>query len=296
MELFCLEHILFMVVIALIMGLSIFLILKFVPKEKMFIPIKILATIGLILIIINRIVVAKSRTSTFIDFLPDTYCSMMGFIMPLVVLFFKPNTKIFQYALFAGMIGGLLTYIYPDFIVYFDTMFNIHPFTAYLYHVFMLFIFLIAIISKYFVPTFKNWISLPIGLAFMVVVGVFGNSVLNQSNNMYLNAPLIDGTFFTWYIVGILFLVLYTLIIQIYEMCTIEPKEWTVVKGWNCVISKFKEIKFKTNIDKRKALKDEIQNNTENKKVDNVEILASSLDGKEDIKDKKTKKVKNKKQ
>lgn len=45
MELFCLEHILFMVVIALIMGLSIFLILKFVPKEKMFIPIKILATI-----------------------------------------------------------------------------------------------------------------------------------------------------------------------------------------------------------------------------------------------------------
>ena len=85
-----------MVVIALIMGLSIFLILKFVPKEKMFIPIKILATIGLILIIINRIVVAKSRTSTFIDFLPDTYCSMMGFIMPLVVLFFKPNTKIFQ--------------------------------------------------------------------------------------------------------------------------------------------------------------------------------------------------------
>ena len=126
----------------------------------------------------------------------------------------------------------------------------------------------------------------------MVVVGVFGNSVLNQSNNMYLNAPLIDGTFFTWYIVGILFLVLYTLIIQIYEMCTIKPKEWTVVKGWNCVISKFKEIKFKTNIDKRKALKDEIQNNTENKKVDNVEILASSLDGKEDIKDKKTKKSK----
>lgn len=289
MELFCLEHILFMVVIALIMGLSIFLILKFVPKEKMFIPIKILATIGLILIIIYRIVVAKSRTSTFIDFLPDTYCSMMGFIMPLVVLFFKPNTKIFQYALFAGMIGGLLTYIYPDFIVYFDTMFNIHPFIGYLYHVFMLFIFLIAIISKYFVPTFKNWISLPIGLAFMVVVGVFGNSVLNQSNNMYLNAPLIDGTFFTWYIVGILFLVLYTLIIQIYEMCTIEPKEWTVVKGWNCVISKFKEIKFKTNIDKRKALKNEIQNNTENKKVDNVEILASSLDGKEDKKIKKRK-------
>ena len=119
----------------------------------------------------------------------------------------------------------------------------------------------------------------------MVVVGVFGNSVLNQSNNMYLNAPLIDGTFFTWYIVGILFLVLYTLIIQIYEMCTIEPKEWTVVKGWNYVKSKFKEIKFKTNIDKRKALKDEIQNNTENKKVANVEILASSLDGKEDIKD-----------
>ena len=263
MEIFCLEHILFMVVLAIIMGLAIFLIVKFVSKDKMFIPIKICAGIGLILIIINRIVVAKSRSSTFIDFLPDTYCSMMGFILPLVVLIFKPNTKIFQFAMFAGMIGGLLTFIYPDFIVYFDSMFNIHPFTGYLYHVFMLFVFLLAIISKYFVPTFKKWLSLPIGLAFMVVVGAFGNSALNQTNNMYLNAPLIDGTIFTWYTVGILFLVLYTLIIQIYEMCTLKVKEWTVVKCWYYVANKLKDKKKKNS--KEKVLNDGDQTPIEDK-------------------------------
>ncbi len=254
MEIFGIEHILFMVVLAVIMALAIFLLVKFVPKDKMYIPIKICAAIGLILIIINRIVVSKSRSSTFADFLPDTYCSMMGFVLPIVVLIFKTNTKIFQYAIFAGMIGGLLTYIYPDFFVYFDNVFNIHPFTGYLYHTFMLFIFLLAIISKYFIPSFKKWWSLPIGLAFMVVVGAFGNSVLNQSNNMYLNSPLIDGTIFTWYTVGVLFLVLYTLIIQIYEMCTLKVKEWSVVKLWNYISIKIKSKKQK-GIDKEEKLK-----------------------------------------
>ena len=226
MTLFGLEHILYMIIALIVMVVSIILIKKFVPQEKMYIVMKIIATVGLIIMIIYRIVVAKSRNSTFLDFLPDTYCSMMGFIMPIVILLFKPNTKIFQYAMFAGMIGGLLTFIYPDFLVYFDNIFNIHPFTGLLYHTIMLYLFLLAIVTKYFVPTFKNWTALPIGLAFMVVVAVFGNTVLEQSNNMYLNAPLISGTPLTWWLVGILILVLYTIILTVYEMITKPKNEW----------------------------------------------------------------------
>ena len=243
MKIFGTEQIVLMIVFVVLMALGIFFITKFVPKDKMYIPMKIIAAIGLVLIVVNRIIVAKSRNSTFLDFLPNTFCSMMGFVAPLVVLLFKPNTKIFQYAIFAGMIGGLLTFIYPDFIIYFDSVFNMHFITGYLYHTFMLLLFLLAIISKYFVPTFKKWFSLPVGLAFMVVVGVFGNNVLNQENNMYLNAPLIAGTGLTWYLVDILFLILYTFIIQVYEMCTLNVKEWSVVKLWNCVSSKCKSRK-----------------------------------------------------
>lgn len=138
------------------------------------------------------------------------------------------------------MIGGLLTFIYPDFLVYFDNIFNIHPFTGLLYHTLMLFQFLLCIISGYFVPTFKNWSSLLIGLSFMVVFAVFGNSVLGQSNNIYLNAPLLSGTNLTWYVVGILFLLLYTIILQVYEMCTLPKTDWSIVK-----LFKYLKVKLK---------------------------------------------------
>lgn len=230
MQVFGIEHIIYMIVAAIIMAGLIIVIKIFVPKDKMFIPMKVTAAIGIVIMIIYRIVVSRSRSGTFLDFIPDTFCSMMGFIMPLTVLIFKPDTKIFQYAMFCGMLGGLLTFIYPDFLVYFDNIFNIHPFTGLLYHTLMLFMFLLAIITKYFVPTFKRWTSLPIGLAFMVVFAVFGNSVLGQSNNMSLKAPLLPGTPLTWWLVGILFLILYTIILQIYEMCTLPRAEWSIVK------------------------------------------------------------------
>ncbi len=239
MEIFGLEHIIYFIVSLVLMTALTIIFKVFVKKEKMYIVMKIIAGFGLVLMVIYRIIVSKSRNGTFLDFLPDTYCSMMGFIMPIIVLCFKPNTKVFQYAMFAGMIGGLLTLCYPDFIVYFDNIFNIHAFTGLLYHTNMLFMFIVAISTGYFVPTFKNWTSVLTGLAFMVVVGEFGNSVLNQANNMYLNAPLISNTIFTWWFVGILFLILYTIILQIYEMITLKPNEWSVVKVFNYVKNKF---------------------------------------------------------
>lgn len=256
MQVFGIEHIIYMVVMIVVMTIAIIVLKKFVPKNKMVLPIKIFAGIELILIIIYRIVISKSRSGTFIDFIPDTFCSLMGFILPLTILIFKPSTKIFQYAMFAGMIGGLLTFIYPDFLVYFDNIFNIHPFTGLLYHTLMLFQFLLCIISGYFVPTFKNWSSLLIGLSFMVVFAVFGNSVLGQSNNMYLNAPLLSGTNLTWYIVGILFLLLYTIILQVYEMCTLPKTDWSIVK-----LFKYLKVKLK----KKEQVKIEERNQKETK-------------------------------
>lgn len=233
MEVFGIEHIIYMIVSLVVMIIALVLFKKFIPKDKTFILIKILAGIGLVLIIINRIVVSLSRDGTFLDFIPDTFCSTMGFVLPLVVLLCKPESKIFQFALFAGFFGGILTFFYPDFLVYFDDIFNIHPFTGLLYHTFMMFIFIASLVLGYFKPSFKKWTSFVTGLAFLVVWGSFGNTALGQSNNMYLNAPLISGTPFTWWLTGILLIILYTVIIQIYEMFTLPVKEWSIILLFN---------------------------------------------------------------
>ena len=232
MQIFGTEHIVYMVVSAAAMAGLLVVFRLFIPKNKAFILLKATALVGLVLIIINRIVVSKSRSGTFLDFIPDTYCSMMGFILPLVVLLFKPTTKIYQYAIFAGAIGGLITFVYPDFLVYFDNFFNIHPFTGLLYHTLMLFMFLESLVCGYYVPSFKKWTAMPVGLAFMVVFAVFGNTVLGQSNNMYLNAPLLPDTILTWWFAGILLLLLYTVCLQVYEMAALPVKEWSAVTAF----------------------------------------------------------------
>ncbi len=245
MDAYCTEHIFYIIISIIVMALSIILLKKFLKKDKLSIYFKIMAIFSLILIIINRIVVSKSRSGTFIDFIPDTFCSTMGFIVPIVVLFFKPTTKTFQYAIFAGFFGGAITFFYPDFLIYFDNFFNIHPFTGMLYHTLMLYYFISSIALGYYKPTFKNWSSFLIGLAFMIVYAEIGNSVLGQSNNMYLNKPLLSGTPLTWYLVGLLTIVTYTFIIQIYEMCTLPFKEWTITRFFGKF--KHKNIKQSTN-------------------------------------------------
>ena len=69
MQVFGIEHIIYMVVMIVVMTIAIIVLKKFVPKNKMVLPIKIFAGIELILIIIYRIVVSKSRSGTFIDFI-----------------------------------------------------------------------------------------------------------------------------------------------------------------------------------------------------------------------------------
>ena len=250
MKVFGTEHIVFMIVSVIVLTALLIVLKKFVPQNKVGLVMKITAFCGLVLIVINRIVVSKSRNADFIDFLPDTYCSMMGLILPLTVLLFKPTTKIYQYAVFAGFIGGLITFFYPDFFVYFDDFFNIHPFTGILYHTLMVFIFAESLVLKYFTPSFRKWTAFPIGLAFMVVYACFGNSVLGQTNNMYLNAPLLPDTILSWWFTGIMLILLYTLILQIYEIITLPVGEWTAVKGIKCIKSRFCSKKAKSDDEK----------------------------------------------
>lgn len=96
MEIFGLEHIIYFVV-AVVLMIALTIIFKvFVKKEKMYIVMKIIAGFGLVLMVIYRIIVSKSRNGTFLDFLPDTYCSMMGFIMPIIYYALNQTQKFFS--------------------------------------------------------------------------------------------------------------------------------------------------------------------------------------------------------
>ena len=61
---------------------------------------------------------------------------------------------------------------------------------------------------------------------------IFAPCLFGQSNNMYLNAPLLPDTILTWWFAGILLLLLYTVCLQVYEMAALPVKEWSAVKAF----------------------------------------------------------------
>lgn len=173
--------------------------LPFAKTEKSkIIVIKITAGILLLATILSRFIYNNWKPS-LIDFLPNTFCSTMGFITPLFVLFCKKDSKNLYYALFAGFIGGIVTLFSGEDIGQEKVL---NTFISYFYHGLMATLAMLCVAVKYCKPTLNKVPRLFVGLSIMVVYGVFSNQVFDYSNNMYLNSPLLEGTPLTWWLTG----------------------------------------------------------------------------------------------
>lgn len=217
-QLYGLEHILFVVVTAIVFIVSPIIIRKYVPKKYYVWIIKGIAISVLILLIINRIVTHLwYKNLTFLTFLPDSFCSTTGFVLSISVIFCKPDKYLYTFVMFAGALGGTLTLFYPDFLSEYPSFFTASPFTGMLYHSGMLYLFILSIALGYWKPTLSKVWCVIAGLTIYEIWGVFGNEVLGQQNNMYLKEPLIEGTPFSFWFVGILFILLCTIISLIFD-------------------------------------------------------------------------------
>ncbi|MCD8371985.1 MAG: YwaF family protein [Clostridia bacterium] len=219
-EVFGWQHLTYLAIYVIVGAAAIVLIKKFCKSERsLFWAIKITALILLALIIWNRIGLYMVYEDA-IYLIPNTFCGITSFTFAVCALAFKRDNCTLHCMAYCGFLGGLLTMIYPDFIGQSDTIFYHLTMSGLLHHTFALFLSILMFATKWITPSLKKWKYLPIGLSFMMTYGIFILTFFDKLGTgydaMYITEPVLEGTIFTWYFVGFLFLLLHIIFLLCY--------------------------------------------------------------------------------
>lgn len=210
-----------------------------IEKSKVLV-IKITAGVLLLATTLSRFIYHDWKPS-LVDFLPNTFCSTMGFVLPLFVLFCKKDSKTLYFAVFTAFMGGIITMLSGEDIGQIRIQ---NTFISYFYHGLMASLSMLCVAVKYSRPTLNKVPRVFVGLCVMTAYGVFSNQVFGYSNNMYLNSPLLDGTILTWWFVGIVLILIAIVIALIYEAITLKWKEQSLYKCYCSCVNYFKSFKI----------------------------------------------------
>ncbi len=242
-KIFGIEHIVFMLISIVVMVTALILISKFAKKEKTKrVLVVTCALIQLTLIIWNRLSVMEYRGGLF-DFLPTTFCGTTSLFFPLAMIFCKKDSKMLQFLASCMLLGGILTFLYPDFIGQSSSVFYDKTMSGLLHHTMGVFNFFLICVTGNFKPSMKNWSSLIFGLCAFMTYGIFMISIVGKSDAMYIYSPLIEGTIFNWPFVGALFIVLYTIALIIYEQFALKKEDRWAYKTYVKIKEKFEKNK-----------------------------------------------------
>ncbi len=225
-----LYHILYIIIVLILMGIGLFLTQKVVKKDKTkLLIVKISGIVLLIMILLNRItvtyydVVINHREGySFLNLIPGTFCGMASLITSLTIVFGKKDHLVLHFISYLGFFGGLITIFYPDFLES-QTFFDIRSITGLIHHALLVWLFLVTMQTKYFVPSIKKWFVFPIGFAIMMCIGAFEYDALKFDSAMQINKPLLSSlpVLTSWYVVGlaeamgtIVLIILYEIIVN----------------------------------------------------------------------------------
>lgn len=212
------QHIVYLIVACALCIGAIFIIRKFCKTEKQQrLAIQIYSAILLVFILANRILIAAVQQHRFLAVIPNSFCGITSLCFAICGLCCKKDDKFLHWIVYCGLLGGLLTMIYPDFIGQAPSIFYHLTITGLVHHTLAFFLGVTMISIGWFKPSLKRWAWLPLGLTSMMTYGQFLITTGIHSDAMYINEPLISGTPFTWWFTGILFLVLHIVMILIFE-------------------------------------------------------------------------------
>ncbi|MCL2540612.1 MAG: YwaF family protein [Firmicutes bacterium] len=220
MELYDLQHILY-IVISVVLTVAVLVLIKKFCKTDKSVKIAILAVAGVLLAVFvwNRISLAVIEGDA-LKLMPYSFCSMTTLLLALCTLFVKnKNHPVFHCIVYMAIIGPVLTLIFPSFIIGLDP---IRTYSGMLHHSVALLLAILLIMYRQFRPDWKKWWALALGLCAYVTFGLFQIRALGFSDSMEINRAFVDGTFLWWYVVGPMVVVGVTAIVFTYQL--IEKK------------------------------------------------------------------------
>lgn len=205
-EVFGWEHFTYLIVVVVIMTVLLFLIKKYVKEEKEIE--KIVRWAGVLLfaaIAWNRLSICLLRDG-WGNLLPGSFCGATSLILSISAISFKKNSAIFHCIAYMGLLGGLLTLIYPDFIGQADSIWYPMTISGLMHHTIMTFLVLLMLLTGYLKPELKKWYLLPLGVCVYMTYGLFLITMLDYGDAMHIFSPILDGTNLDWFHLGLIYL------------------------------------------------------------------------------------------
>lgn len=212
-----LEHFLYLGFTFLWMGLGFWWIHRHIHTDKQIEwTIRILGVILFLAIMWNRISVCSLRDG-FQFFIPSTFCGMSSLLLSISAMTLKKNHPAFHAIAYVGLLGGLLTTFYPDFIGQSTSIFYPMTISGLIHHAIMVFLVLVMFQTKWLVPSMKKWFYLPLGLSLYMTIGLFQITIMGYANAMYIYEPILEGTPLNWFWLGMIFLPYHAVFLWVWE-------------------------------------------------------------------------------
>ncbi len=230
-EVFGWEHFLYLGVVLALMIPGLILIRRFLKEEKQ--VDRLLKIIGFVLLAAitwNRISVAAYRDG-FDSILPGTFCGSSSLALALAAIFLRRNHAAFHCIAYTGLLGGLLTLIYPDYIGQASSIFFPMTISGLVHHTIMAFLVTVMLMTGFLKPELRKWYILPLGLCVYMTYGLFLITVLGYGDAMYIHEPILEGTPLNWIVLGVIFITLHAAFLFAWERFFRPKNEVNMVKN-----------------------------------------------------------------
>lgn len=263
-KIFGIEHIVYLVISLSISITGLVLIKKFCKTEKSkLLAVKISGAVLLATILINRLCVYLWQMDVAnynYPFIPVSLCATVSLLLGFFAIVCKKDSSILHFLTYTALFTGLISTIYPTYIGQGSTIFFPSTITSLLHHSLSFFVAVLILELGWITPNIKKWYAWPLGYFSLIAYGVFTLKMLPASyDSMSINSPLISGTIFNWFWLGIIFLAVYTVFLITFD-CIKNKKQCFVV-------TKFKQIK--NTISQKLAINATSHKKNEDKKTNN---------------------------
>ena len=207
------HHILYIVLstVATIVGLV--LIKKYCKTEKAKRITYLSISISLLLLILaNRISVTIINPLGWRNMIPSSICIIVSTIIALAVIFIRnKNHPIFHGIILMVILGSILTVAVPAAVTpgdpnYTGTVFEVRSIFSLIYHSVSLFLAILLIVMLDHKPDWRKLWMLAIGYLVIIAWALFCVQVAGIPNAAGIERPLLEGTPFYWWAVGLMYL------------------------------------------------------------------------------------------
>lgn len=213
-------HIIYLAITLPISVIGLYLAKKYARTDKsQKIVLKSIAVMLLIWIAVNRLSQVFRYTEVHWELIiPDSFCGMTSLLLSLSVLIGKKNNAVYHFVWALGLVGAIITLLYPSFLDQGASVFYLPTISGLLHHSIALVMIIALFLFNQISVTYKKWYYSLFGFTSYLTIGAFQMSVLGLDDAFHIVEPMLDGTPLTVWAVAPIYAIGYATVLWIIEI------------------------------------------------------------------------------